>query len=373
MRRKVTLEYAMQIPGLQTTSKVVDEWKYPLAAANGSGLLQVDESPDHKLYWEEYGNPRGEPVVVLHGGPGGASSPTLARFFDPQRYRVILFDQRGCGRSEPLATGADPALALIRNTTDHLVGDIDQLREALGIRGKMHLFGGSWGSTLAMVYAIRRPQNVESLILRGIFLATREDLLYMYQGNAAAYAEAPFALTAPGAFINYPEEWRAFVEIIPQGERGDMMGAYKAIFDMTPATDAERARQTESAIAWSMWEGTISNLVPNTDAASKFGEEAFALCFARLEAHYFANDVFLEPDYIIRNAAVLACIPTHIVHGRFDQVCPLTQCSRLVAALEAAGGPPATYVKTAAGHSAMERETTIALTAILDALPPMAH
>lgn len=363
----------MDFSKLQATSKVTKEWKYPQAAANRSGLLQVDHAPDHKLYWEEYGNPEGEPVMFLHGGPGGACAPVMARFFDPARYRVILFDQRGCGKSEPTVASAGPQTALTRNTTDYLVDDINALRDALGIDGGMHVFGGSWGSTLALVYAIRHPQNVASLILRGIFLGAREDLLFMYQGNAATFTEAPFALTEPGSYISYPDEWKAFVEVIDVEGRGDIMAAYKAIFDMIPSNEAERAQQLRAALAWSVWEGTISNMIPDSGDAGKFGEADFALCFAQIEAHFFANHLFLEPDYIVRNAGKIAAIPTHIVHGRFDQVCPLSQASRLVAALEAEGAPPATNVKTNAGHSAMESETVLALTAIMDGLPRLAR
>lgn len=356
---------------LQSASTVTDEWSYPQAEANRSGLLQVDQAPDHKLYWEEYGNPDGEPVMFLHGGPGGACAPVMARFFDPARYRVILFDQRGCGKSVPTVAAAGPEVALVRNTTDHLVNDIEALRGALGIEGPMHVFGGSWGSTLALVYAIRHPAHVASLILRGIFLGAPEDLHYMYQGNAATFAENPYGLSAPGAYVTYPDEWKAFVEVIPAADRGDMMAAYKAIFDIQATTQEQRDLQLRAAIAWSVWEGTISNMIPKDDDPGKFGEPDFALSFAQLEAHYFANALFLEPDYIVRNIGKVAAIPMHIVHGRFDQICPLTQASRLVDALAAAGATPATYVKTNAGHSAMEAQTAIALTAIMDALPPI--
>ena len=357
--------------GLQATSVITDEWKYPAAAPNGSGLLQVDTAPDHRLYWEEYGNPAGEPVMVLHGGPGGACSPVMARFFDPARYRIVLFDQRGCGNSEPTVAEAGPAIALVHNTTDHLVEDINALRDALDIAGPMHVFGGSWGSTLSLVYAIRHPQNVASLILRGIFIGDREDLRYMYQGNAARFATAPFALTEPGSYIAYPDEWKAFVEVIPADQRGDMMAAYKAIFDMIPADDAERALQLRAALAWSVWEGTISNMIPKDDDPGKFGDAAFALSFAQIEAHFFANHLFLQPDYILGNVDRIADIPTHIVHGRFDQVCPLTQASRLIEAMAAVGATPVSYVRTNAGHSAMELQTALALTAIMDGLPPI--
>jgi len=359
----------MNFSTLRTTSKVTTEWKYAQPTASKSGLLQVDTAPDHKLYWEEYGNPDGEPVMFLHGGPGGACAPPMARFFDPDRYRVILFDQRGCGKSQPTVASAGPQVALTHNTTDHLVDDINKLRDALGITGRMHVFGGSWGSTLALTYAIRHADKVASLILRGIFLGATEDLLYMYQGNAAAFTQTPYALTEPGAYIAYPDEWKAFVEVIAPEDRGDIMGAYKAIFDMVPTTDAERRRQLEAAVAWSVWEGAISNMIPDNADAGKFGEADFALCFAQIEAHFFANGLFLEPDYIARNAGALKGLDIHIVHGRFDQVCPLSQASRLVAALEEVGAPPASYVKTDAGHSAMEGQTVLALTAIMDGLP----
>lgn len=357
----------MDLSKLQTTSKITDQWAYPQAEPNRSGRLRVDRSPDHELYWEEYGAPDGEPVMFLHGGPGGACAPVMARFFDPARYRVVLFDQRGCGKSRPNVASDGAAAALASNTTDHLVADIDALRAALDIGGPMHVFGGSWGSTLALVYAIRRPEAVASLILRGIFLGTREDLLYMYQGNAATYAAAPYALTEPGAYIAYPDEWRAFVEVIAPDARGDMMGAYKAIFD--GASGADRQAQLRAALAWSVWEGAISNMIPEAADTGKFGEADFALCFAQIEAHFFANGLFLPTDYIIANAGRLTGLPVHIVHGRFDQVCPLAQASRLVAALTAAGSPPASYTITNAGHSAMELETALALTAIMDGLP----
>jgi proline iminopeptidase len=359
----------MDFSKLQATSKVTDEWGYPLAPANRSGLVPVDHDPDHKLYWEEYGHPEGEPVMVLHGGPGGACAPAMSRFFDPKRYRVILFDQRGCGKSEPTVASAGPRVALTRNTTDHLVDDINRLRNALGITGRMHVFGGSWGSTLALVYAIRHPAHCGSLILRGIFLGEPGDFAYLYQGNAATYAQAPYHLTQPGSYVTYPDEWAAFLAPIAPEDRADVMGAYKALFDMAPASDAERQRQLQAAVAWSLWEGAISNMIPDHADTGKFGEAAFALSFAQIEAHFFANDLFLEPGYILRNIERIAGIPTHVVHGRFDQVCPLTQASRLVQALETAGAAPASFVITTAGHSAMERETVLALTAIMDGLP----
>lgn len=359
----------MDFSRLQTTSKIGDDWIYPAATARASGHLAVDSDPDHRIYWEEYGHPAGEPVMVLHGGPGGACSPDMARFFDLARYRVILFDQRGCGKSEPNVAAAGPAVALAKNRTQDLIGDIEKLRGALGIAGPMHVFGGSWGSTLAMAYAIAHPRHCASLILRGIFLGAAEDLAYLYQGNAATWHEAPYALTAPGAYIKYPREWGKLLSILTTAERAHVMASYKAIFDHVPANDAERTRQQAAALAWSLWEGVISNMIPEAAETGKFGDADFALCFAQIEAHYFANDLFLPPRHFEDNAATLASIPIHIVHGRFDEVCPLTQASRLVAALKAAGAEPATYVVTNAGHSAMERENALALTAIMDGLP----
>lgn len=361
----------MDFSRLQTISKVSDQWSYPQRDARASGMLPVDRDPDHTLYWEEYGNPDGEPVMFLHGGPGGTCSPVLSRFFDPARYRVILFDQRGCGKSLPTVAGAGPEIALLKNTTDDLVADINRLRQALNITGKMHVFGGSWGSTLALVYAIRHPDVVASLILRGIFLGERDDLLYMYQGNAETWADHPYALTRPGSYVAYPDEWKAFVEIIPPGDRTDMMAAYKAIFDRGGLGEAGRAAQQAAALAWSVWEGTISYAVPPVADSERNAEADFALSFAQIEAHYFAKDLFIEPGYVLDHVDRLAGIAIHIVHGRFDQVTPLAQASALVAALEAAGSPARTFIKTHAGHSALEAQTAIALTAIMDGLDPL--
>ncbi|GAA0868063.1 prolyl aminopeptidase [Brevundimonas basaltis] len=361
----------MDFARLQTTSKVTDEWRYPQKDPRRSGMLPVDQEPDHTLYWEEYGNPDGEPVMFLHGGPGGSCSPVLSRFFDPARYRVVLFDQRGCGKSRPNVARDGPDAALAKNTTDELVADINRLRQALDITGKMHVFGGSWGSTLALVYAIRHPEAVASLVLRGIFLGEREDLLYMYQGNAGTWADQPFALTRPGSYVAYPDEWKAFVEVIPPEDRGDMMAAYKAIFDARNPGEAGRAAQLAAALAWSVWEGVISYTVPPTADPGQNAEADFALSFAQIEAHYFANDLFIEPGYVLDQVHRLAGIDIHIVHGRFDQVTPLAQASTLVAALEAAGSPVRTFIKTNAGHSALEGQTVIALTAVMDGLDPL--
>lgn len=361
----------MDLSPLQTSSRVSTEWKYPQATPHREGHVQVDRDPDHRIYWAEYGNPQGEPVLYLHGGPGGACTPAMARFFDPQRYRVVLFDQRGCGRSMPNVAQDGPVIGLTRNTTDHLVADIEVLRRALSITGRMHVFGGSWGSTLALVYGIRHPEHVATLVLRGVFIGGRRDLYYLYQGNAATYAQDPTGLTEPGAYVAYPDEWKSYVTAIAPADRGDMMAAYKTIFDQVPVDDAGRDAQSRAAMAWSAWEGAISNLIPQGEDLGKFSDPAGALCLAQIEAHYFSNQLFLEPDYILRNVHRLKHTPVHIVHGRFDQVCPLTQASQLVAALDAAGAPAASFIKTLAGHSAMEAQTVLALTAVMDALPPI--
>jgi proline iminopeptidase len=355
------------------TSTITDaDWKYPQKTPNKTGHLQVDNNPPHKIYWEEYGNPNGEPVMFLHGGPGGACSPQMSRVFDPERYRIILFDQRGCGKSTPNVAADGPDIALKNNNTDALVEDIIKLRKELGIEGKMHVFGGSWGSTLSLTYAIRHPETVQDLILRGIFLGNKEDLDFMYQGNSATYTKFPYKISAAGTYVCYPEAWQKFVEIIPPEKRNNVAKAYKEIFDMKPKNEAEKKLQQKAAAAWSVWEGTISHLIPDVEEAeSHYGNDNFAVCFAQIEAHYFANNLFLPPDYIIKNVAALKNIPTHIVHGRFDMVCPLPQAEDLAAALTKVGNPPVSYVKTTAGHSMLEIENCKALTEIMDELPKM--
>lgn len=354
-------------------SKISDaDWRYPAATARRSGWLDV--AAPHRVYFEEYGRADGEPVLFLHGGPGGGTSPDLARFFDPARYRVILFDQRGCGQSTPSATAPDARPALAQNTTADLIHDIRALRRHLGVSGPCHVFGGSWGSTLALAYAIAHPDEVLTLILRGIFLCRRKDLDYFYQGNAARFAADPNDTTLPGAYLFYPEAWRPYVEAIAPEDRGDMIKAYATIFS-DPAADPDRV--TQAAIAWSVWEGTTSYLALDAKGSGSHDEPAFARAFARIENHYFMNGAFLggtgeanrDQDYILGHAARIAHIPTYIVHGRYDQVCPLFQAEELAAALVAAGARNVELRRTAAGHSALERENNRALSDIMDALP----
>jgi proline iminopeptidase len=250
----------------------------------------------HEVYYEECGNPAGKPAVVLHGGPGGAVNPGMRRFFDPQAWRTVLFDQRGCGRSRPHAELTD-------NTTWTLIEDIERLRERCGVE-KWTVFGGSWGSTLALAYAITHPERVEALILRGIFLLTKKELRWFYQ---------------EGASLLFPDAWEHFLAPIPEDERGDLMGAY-----YKRLTGADRQAQLEAAVAWSAWEGDTLSVRGPEARPDKFAEAEFALAFARLECWYFVNGGFMpEENWIVNNVSKIRHIPCWIVQGRFDVVTPM--------------------------------------------------
>jgi proline iminopeptidase len=259
----------------------------------------------HEIYYEECGNPSGKPCVILHGGPGGAINPTMRRFFDPAKWRMALFDQRGCGRSRPNASLED-------NTTWALIEDIERLRTHLGVE-KWCVFGGSWGSTLALAYAIAHPERVESLVLRGIFLLTERELRWFYQD---------------GASMLFPDAWARFCAPIPADERHDMMAAYHKRL-----TSPDRRVQAEAAAAWSQWEGDTISIRGPEARPSKFNEIDFAIAFARIECHFFVNGGFFpETDWIIRNAGKLKDIPGWIVQGRFDVVTPMESAWRLKSA-----------------------------------------
>lgn len=256
----------------------------------------------HEIFYEECGNPNGKPCVILHGGPGGAINPTMRRFFDPSKWRMALFDQRGCGRSRPNASLED-------NTTWSLIEDIERLREHLGVE-KWCVFGGSWGSTLALAYAIKHPERVESLVLRGIFLLTDRELRWFYQD---------------GASMLFPDAWARFCAPIPIEERSDMISAYHKRL-----TSPDRAIQAEAASAWSQWEGDTISIRGPEARPSKFNEVDFAIAFARIECHFFVNGGFFPvKDWLIANADKLANIPGWIVQGRFDVVTPMESAWRL--------------------------------------------
>ncbi len=259
-----------------------------------SGWLSV-QGP-HEIYFEQCGTRSGKPAVVLHGGPGGAINPTMRRFFDPDRWRVTLFDQRGCGKSRPNASLED-------NTTWTLVEDIERLRRHLGIES-WTVFGGSWGSTLALAYAIRYPDRVDALVLRGIFLITRREVQWFYQD---------------GASMLFPDSWAKFLAVIPPEERHDMVGAYHR-----QLTHPDRRVQAEAAAAWSQWEGDTLSLRGPQARPAKFDEVDFAIAFARIECHFFVNDEFMPEDaWLLKNVDTIRHIPAWIVQGRFDVVTPL--------------------------------------------------
>lgn len=291
--------------------------------------FQLRVSDVHTLWVEECGNPDGIPVVFLHGGPGAACEPFHRRFFDPQHYRIILFDQRGCGRSTPHAELRD-------NTTWDLVADLERIRVHLNLDA-WQMFGGSWGSTLALVYAETHPQRVTGLILRGIFLCRERDIRWFYQEGASRI---------------HPELWQDYIRVIPQDERQDLVAAF-----YRRLTSSDRDVQREAARAWSLWEGRTSNLVTQPTVLDHFTEDATALSLARIECHYFMHDSFLRNNQLLEDAHKLKGIPGVIVHGRYDMVCPVEQAWTLHRAW-----PEAEFrVLPRSGHSATEPEIIDAL------------
>lgn len=266
---------------------------YPPIEPYRTGTLPVSDL--HTLYFEEVGAPAGRPAVFLHGGPGGGLDADYRRYFDPARWRVVLFDQRGCGKSTPHAELRD-------NTTWTLVADIERLRESLGIE-RWVVFGGSWGSTLALAYAETHPERCLGLILRGIFLLRRKELLWFYQ---------------EGASWLFPDAWEQYLEPIPEVERGDLMSAYHRRL-----TSDDPELRMRAARAWSVWEGTTSKLRVDPKAIERFGADRFAEAFARIECHYFVNGAFLRSDsQLLDDASRIAHLPGVIVQGRYDVVCP---------------------------------------------------
>ena len=269
---------------------------YPAIEPYDSGHIRVSDV--HQLYYEQCGNPNGKPVVFLHGGPGAGLDPDYRRFFDPEAYRVILFDQRGAGRSIPHASLDD-------NTTWHLVQDIEHIREHFGIE-KWLVFGGSWGSTLSLVYAETHPERVSGLVLRGIFLCRPQEIRWFYEEGQ-------------GASAIFPETWEQYVRIIPEDERVDMIGAY-----YRRLTSADEAVRREAAYAWSIWEGSALKLLPDQKVIDEFTEPEKAIALARIECHYFVNNCFFETDnYLLDHIDRIRHIPAVIVHGRYDIICPV--------------------------------------------------
>jgi proline iminopeptidase len=308
---------------------------YPPIRPYRTGRLRVSRL--HELYFEESGNPAGKPVVFLHGGPGGGTSPSMRRFFDPRRYRIVLFDQRGCGRSRPHAS-------LIDNTTAHLVADIEALRAHLGIE-RWQVFGGSWGSTLALAYAQAHPGRVTELVLRGIFLLRRSELEWFYQNDQ-------------GAAALFPDLWEDYVAPIPPRERRDMMRAY-----YRRLTSRSARVRNAAARAWSVWEGATSFLRASADYVAKFDDPAYAAAFARIECHYFVNGGFLaRDDQLLRDVRRIRHIPAVIVQGRYDVVCPMRSAWHLHRAWPEAE----LRIVPDAGHSAMEPGITAELVAATD-------
>jgi proline iminopeptidase len=300
---------------------------YPDIKPNAQHRIAVD--PPHELYVEESGNPEGIPVLVVHGGPGGGCEDYHRRFFDAERYRIILLDQRGAGRSRPLAE-------LEGNTTQALVADMEVVRHFLGI-DRWLLFGGSWGSTLSLVYAQAYPDCVSGLVLRGIFLCRPQDIQWFYQCGASRV---------------FPDYWEDFLAPIPEEQQGDLVSAY-----YRKLTSTNELEQIQAAKAWSIWEGRCATLHPNPRVVEHFGHPHVAIALARIECHFFMNNAFLEPDQIVRNAPNLRDIPGIIIHGRYDMVCPLDNAL----ALSKAWPEAELRIIRDAGHSASEP-------AIVDAL-----
>ena len=299
---------------------------YPEIAPYATGRLKV--SAVHELYYEESGNRKGKPVVFLHGGPGGGTAPKMRRFFDPKKYRIALFDQRGCGKSTPHAS-------LETNTTWDLVADIERLRVRLGVE-RWQVFGGSWGSTLALAYAETHPERVTELVLRGIFMLRRWELDWFYQD-------------AGGAAALFPDLWEEYLKPIPPAERGDMMAAYyRRLTSTDPPTLIGAAR------AWSIWEGATSNLRFKPDVIAQFGDPTYAAAFARIECHYFVNRGFMRSDaQLLEDVGRIRAIPGVIVQGRYDVVCPMRSAWDLHRAW-----PEATLrIVPDSGHSAFEAGT----------------
>lgn len=314
---------------------------YPAIEPNQKGMLDVGDG--QRIYWEESGNPDGKPVVFLHGGPGGGTAPFHRQFFDPQAYRIVLFDQRGCGQSTPhIADGA----GLEANTTWHLIADIEALREHLGI-DRWQVFGGSWGSTLALTYAQKYPERVTELVLRGIFLLRRKEIDWYYNGPAGNV---------------YPDEWEKFLAPVPKDERdSDLVQVYHRLLH-----DTDRRKALAAAVAWSVWEGSTSSLIPQPNRVTETADPRFALAFAQIENHYFVNGGFLDEGQLLRDIDRIQQIPGVIVQGRYDVVCPAVSAWDL----HKAWHNSELHIVPDAGHAASEPGITHYLVEATDKFRP---
>ena len=305
---------------------------YPKIKPYDSGFLNIDQ---HQIYFEQCGNPNGKPALFLHGGPGGGGSEEVRRFFNPDIYRIIVIDQRGCGRSKPHG-------CLENNTTWHLVSDIENLREKLDIE-KWLVFGGSWGSTLSLAYAQAHPKSVSELVLRGIFLLREEELHWFYQDGASRI---------------FPEAWSRFLDIIDEDKRDNLMSSYHEIFKSD-----NKEKRLKAAIAWSKWEAATSSLAYKPSLIEEFSNPEFALAFALIENHYFMNKGWFKTEnQIIESIDIIRSIPAVIVQGRYDVVCPMKTAWELSEAWPEAE----LIVAPGSGHTAFEKEITHALISATD-------
>ena len=298
---------------------------YPPIEPFNSGYMERD---GHRIYYEQNGNPNGKPAVFLHGGPGGGGSIAVRRFFNPKKYNIVIFDQRGCGRSKPHG-------CLEKNTTWHLVEDIEALKNMLEIENWL-VFGGSWGSTLSLAYSQTYPKSVSEMVLRGIFMLRKKELDWFYQEGASKI---------------FPEAWEKFLEPIDIDQRNNLMSAYHKIFKSD-----DEDKKLSAAVAWSRWEGSTSSLSYNPDMANSFSDPKFALAFALIENHYFVNKGFLEHEnqLIETGIDIIRHIPTTIVQGRYDMVCPMTTAWEL-----SKNWPEAKLIiAPSSGHTAFEKEIT---------------
>ena len=304
---------------------------FPEIGPYETGYLPLSDG--HVMYWEQVGNPRGKPALFLHGGPGAGAGAVHRRFFDPDFWRVVIFDQRGAGRSRPLGS-------LEHNTTDHLVADIELLRRHLGVE-RWLLFGGSWGSTLALAYAQVYPRHVFGCVLRGVFLGRTHEVDWFLRGAAAVF----------------PDAYASFAGFLPEAERGDILAGY-----LRRLTHPDAAVHLPAARAWSVYEGSCSTLLPSPETVTSFAQDRTALGLARIEAHYFANDLFLPPEGLLGRMERISHVPAEIVQGRYDMICPAATAFDLAAAWRAAR----LTVVPDAGHSALEPGIRRALVAAVE-------